>query len=153
MAEWLGETSHGLFRRFPQVSTLVNSPKSFTAEFWHPQLFRGGPRNGTRRESNCGFWFNKETGFLRLPFNLLLFCTFLSLNYFVFVHPKYPLFRWSCNSTGAPPTQMEMATLIVFLPLTTFRSHWKKQKKTWMKITNYIAVPLLVVVLNRENSR
>ena len=80
MAEWLGETSHGLFRRFPQVSTLVNSPKNFTAQFWHSQLFRGGSRNGTRRESNCGFRFNKETGFLRHsipPFLLHIFATYL----------------------------------------------------------------------------
>ena len=30
-------------------------------------------------------------------------------------------FRWCCISTGAPQIQTEMATLIVFLPLTTFR--------------------------------
>ena len=80
MAEWLGETSHGLFRRFPQVSTLVDSPKSFTAQFWHSKLFRGGSWNGTRRESNCGFRFNKETGFLRHslpPFILHIFATYL----------------------------------------------------------------------------
>ena len=88
MAEWLGETSHGLFRRFPQVSTLVNSPKNFTAQFWHSQLFRGGSRNGTRRESNCGFRFNKETGFLRHsipPFILHIFVTYL-LSSFPFIH-------------------------------------------------------------------
>ena len=88
MAEWLGETSHGLFRRFPQVSTLVNSPKNFTEQFWHSQLFRGGSRNGTRRESNCGFRFNKETGFLRHsipPFILHTFVNYL-LSSFLSIH-------------------------------------------------------------------
>ena len=92
MAEWLGETSHGLFRRFPQVSTLVNSPENFTAQFWHSQLYRGGSRNGTRRESNCGFRFNKETGFLRhsIPLFLLhIFVTYL----FCFLSSKISTFQ------------------------------------------------------------
>ena len=81
------------------------------------EMARGGNPtvvfDSTRRQVSWGISFR------------LFFCTFLSLIYFVSFHSEYPLFRWSCNSTVAPPTQMGMATLIVFQPLTTFRSYWK----------------------------
>ena len=133
MAEWLGETSHGLFRRFPQVSTLVNSPKNFTAQFGIHNCLGEGHEMARGGNPTVVFDSTRRQVSWDIPFHLL-FCTFLSLIFFVAFHPKYLLFRWSCNSTGAPPTQMEMATLIVFQPLTTFRSHWKRQKKLGWKL-------------------